>query len=78
MPPPCGQLVVLGGLIALGDTERQLDRGPPRGGLHAGPTAHELVEAIMQALPDAGFPRVLSAMGLARRVFAARELLPPS
>ncbi len=61
------ELVTLGVLIALGDVEPQLEAhlGAAMG---AGLRPGELVEAIMQALPYAGFPRVLAAMTVARRV----------
>lgn len=69
------ELVVLGVLIALGDTAPQLEAHLDAA-LNAGLTAREVVEAVMQAVPYAGFPRVLSAMAIARRVLAARGLLP--
>ncbi|MFI1920203.1 carboxymuconolactone decarboxylase family protein [Nocardia sp. NPDC020380] len=69
------ELVTLGVLIALGGVEPQLEAHLGTA-LAAGVTAGELVEAIMQALPYAGFPRVLGAMAVARKVFANRDLLP--
>ncbi|MDI2126810.1 nuclear transport factor 2 family protein [Yinghuangia seranimata] len=69
------ELVVLGALIALGGVEPQLE-AHLGSALGAGLTAPALVEAILQALPYAGFPRVFAAMGVARRVFAERGLLP--
>ncbi|MEU6580411.1 carboxymuconolactone decarboxylase family protein [Nocardia sp. NPDC046763] len=69
------ELVILGALIALGDTRPQLE-AHLGSALNAGVAPGEIVEAILQALPYAGFPRVLSAMGVARGVFAGRDLLP--
>jgi 4-carboxymuconolactone decarboxylase len=69
------ELVVLGVLIALGGVEPQLEAHLGTA-LNAGVRPAELVEAIMQALPYAGFPRVIGAMIVARRVLHARELLP--
>ena len=71
------ELVILGVLIGLGGVEPQLEAhittalnvGIPRAGV---------VEAIIQALPYAGFPRVLNTMTIARRVFAERDVLPLS
>ncbi|KAB8191498.1 hypothetical protein FH608_030025 [Nonomuraea phyllanthi] len=69
------ELVILGILIVLGDTERQLE-AHYQSALAAGLTSRELVEATLQALPYAGFPRVLNAMGIARRVLDEQHLLP--
>ncbi|MFE3255268.1 carboxymuconolactone decarboxylase family protein [Nocardia sp. NPDC059091] len=69
------ELVILGALIALGDTRPQLE-AHLGAALNAGVAPGEIVEAILQALPYAGFPRVLSAMSAARGVLAGRDLLP--
>ncbi|MFE3056470.1 carboxymuconolactone decarboxylase family protein [Nocardia sp. NPDC059239] len=69
------ELVILGALIALGDTRPQLE-AHLGSALNAGVAPGEIVEAILQALPYAGFPRVLSAMSVARGVLAGRDLLP--
>ncbi|WP_405495910.1 carboxymuconolactone decarboxylase family protein [Nocardia sp. NBC_00511] len=69
------ELVILGALVALGDTRPQLE-AHLGSALRAGVTPGELVEAILQALPYTGFPRVLTAMTVARQVFAERDLLP--
>jgi len=61
------ELVIIGALVTLGDTGRQL-RAHLTSARNAGLTSAELVEAIMQALPYAGFPRVLNAMTAARDV----------
>lgn len=63
------ELVIIGVLIALGGVEPQLE-AHLGSALTAGLTQSELVEAIMQALPYAGFPRVLGAMNVARRVIS--------
>ncbi|MFJ9367931.1 carboxymuconolactone decarboxylase family protein [Nocardia sp. NPDC101769] len=69
------ELVILGALIALGDTRPQLE-AHLGSALNAGVAPGEIVEAILQALPYTGFPRVLSAMSVARGVLAGRDLLP--
>lgn len=69
------ELVILGVLIALGDTERQLV-AHIKNGLNAGLQPDEVVEAIMQALPYAGFPRVMNAMTAAKRALADLGHLP--
>jgi 4-carboxymuconolactone decarboxylase len=69
------ELIILGALSALGDVEPQLEAHLGTA-LDVGLTPGELVETIMQVLPYTGFPRVLNAMAVANRVFAARGLLP--
>lgn len=69
------ELVVLGVLIAIGGVDPQL-QAHMESALNAGLRPAELVEAVMQALPYAGFPRVFGAMAVARRVLDARGLLP--
>ncbi|NRQ40499.1 carboxymuconolactone decarboxylase family protein [Nonomuraea sp. NN258] len=71
------ELVVLGVLVALGGVEPQLEAHLGTA-LNVGVRPRELVEAVMQALPYAGFPRVIGAMTVARRVLHARGLLPVS
>jgi 4-carboxymuconolactone decarboxylase len=75
---PRRELVTIGVLVALGDTDLQL-RSHINTGLNTGLTANEIVEAILQALPYAGFPRTINAMSVAKRVLADRGLLaiPP-
>ncbi|MEV5575444.1 carboxymuconolactone decarboxylase family protein [Spirillospora sp. NPDC052269] len=69
------ELVILGVLIALGATEPQIE-AHLGSALAAGLTPGELVEAVIQTVPYAGFPRTLAAMFVARRLFEARGLLP--
>jgi 4-carboxymuconolactone decarboxylase len=69
------ELVILGALIALGGVEQQIE-AHLGAALNAGLGPDEVVEAIMQVLPYAGFPRVFAAMSVARRVFERRDLLP--
>jgi 4-carboxymuconolactone decarboxylase len=71
------ELVTIGVLVALGDTERQL-ASHLTGALNSGLTGAELVEAILQTLPYAGFPRTVNAMLVAHRVLDERGELPPS
>ena len=71
------ELVILGVLIGLGGVEPQLEAHITTA-LNVGIPPAGVVEAIIQALPYAGFPRVLNAMTIARRVFAERDVLPLS
>ncbi|RJL35708.1 carboxymuconolactone decarboxylase family protein [Bailinhaonella thermotolerans] len=75
LDPARRELVVLGVLTALGGVEPQL-QAHLETALNVGVRPAELVEAIMQALPYAGFPRVFAAMTVARRVLQSRDLLP--
>jgi len=69
------ELVILGSLITLGGVEPQLEVHVGAA-LNAGLTPAEIVEAILQVLPYGGFPRVVAAINVAKRVFEARDLLP--
>lgn len=69
------ELVTIGVLVALGDTEKQL-ASHLTSGLNMGLTSTEVVEAILQTLPYAGFPRTINAMLVAQRVLADRGELP--
>lgn len=55
------QLVILGVLTALGDTERQV-ANHTRSALGAGLSPHEIVEAVYQTIPYVGFPRAIRAL----------------
>ncbi|MCA0991689.1 carboxymuconolactone decarboxylase family protein [Pseudalkalibacillus hwajinpoensis] len=65
-------LITLSSLITQG-TEPQLELHINTA-LTSGLTPKELVEAIMQLIPYTGFPRVLNALTLAKKVFNQREL----
>ncbi|NIH83894.1 carboxymuconolactone decarboxylase family protein [Amycolatopsis granulosa] len=69
------ELVILGALITTGGVEPQLEAHVGTA-LAAGLAPRAVVEAIMQVIPYAGFPRVFAAMAIARRVFDDRNLLP--
>jgi len=69
------ELVNIGVLIALGDTERQL-ASHLTSGLNAGLNPVEVTEAVLQALPYAGFPRTINALLVVRRVLQERGELP--
>lgn len=69
------ELVILGVLIGIGGLEPQLE-AHISSALGAGSQPQEVVEAIIQAVPYAGFPRTFTAMSVARRVFEERGLLP--
>lgn len=65
------QLVTIGALTAAGDTAPQL-RFHIGAALHVGLDAAQVVEALIQMVPFAGFPRALNAVAAARTVFEER------
>src|SRR5262245_41909534 len=69
------QLVTIAALTTLGDTEPQLEVHV-NAGLNVGLSAREIVEAMLQSIPYTGFPRVLNAVVVAKRVFAERNVSP--
>jgi 4-carboxymuconolactone decarboxylase len=62
------QLVTLGGLIAFGDTAPQ-QKVHFNAALNVGLSPRQVIETVIQAVPYAGFPRVLNAVGVVREVF---------
>ncbi|GAA2181400.1 carboxymuconolactone decarboxylase family protein [Brooklawnia cerclae] len=75
LEPQQRQLVTLGMLTALGGCEPQLEVHIGAS-LNVGLTPRQIVEAFLHASVYCGFPRALNAVGVARRVFASRGLLP--
>jgi 4-carboxymuconolactone decarboxylase len=46
-------------------------------GLTAGLTSTEIVESLIHLIPYTGFPRVLNALYIVKRVFAQRQIETP-
>jgi 4-carboxymuconolactone decarboxylase len=69
------QLVTISALTTLGGAEPQLEVHV-NAGLNVGLTAGEVVEAILHCIPYTGFPRVLNAVLVAKRVFGERGVSP--
>jgi 4-carboxymuconolactone decarboxylase len=69
------QLVTISALTTLGGAEPQLEVHV-HGGLNVGLTAGEIVEAMLHCIPYTGFPRVLNAIFVAKRVFEERNVSP--
>jgi 4-carboxymuconolactone decarboxylase len=69
------QLVTISALTTLGGAEPQLEVHV-NAALNVGLTAREVVEAMLQCIPYVGFPRVLNAVFVAKRVFKARNVDP--
>jgi 4-carboxymuconolactone decarboxylase len=68
------QLVILGVLTALGDTESQI-ANHTTSGLGAGLTPLEIVEAIYQTIPYAGLPRAIRALAAVSGVLRKHDLV---
>lgn len=71
------QLVTICALTTLGGAEPQLEVHV-NAGLNVGLSAREVVEAIIHCIPYTGFPRVLNAILVAKRVFQERNVDPLS
>ncbi|MFJ6438867.1 carboxymuconolactone decarboxylase family protein [Streptomyces sp. NPDC091416] len=71
------QLVTLGMLTALGGCEPQLEVHI-NAALNVGLTTEEIVEALLHSAVYCGMPRALNATFVAKKVFAERDLLPPT
>lgn len=69
------QLITISALTTLGGAEPQLEVHV-NAGLNVGLSAEEVVEAMMHCIPYVGFPRVLNAAFVAKRVFAERGVSP--
>ncbi|WP_046225626.1 carboxymuconolactone decarboxylase family protein [Paenibacillus dauci] len=67
------QLITLASLTTQGGCEPQLDVHI-NASLNVGLTPLEIVEAIMHCVPYTGFPRVLNAVFVAKRIFEERGL----
>jgi 4-carboxymuconolactone decarboxylase len=65
------QLVTISALTTPGGAEPQLEVHV-NAALNVGLTAREVVEAMLHCIPYTGFPRVLNAIFVAKRVFAER------
>jgi 4-carboxymuconolactone decarboxylase len=69
------QLVTVSALTALGGVEPQLEVHV-NAALNVGLTPREVVEAMLHCVPYTGFPRVLNAVFVAKRVFEERGVSP--
>jgi 4-carboxymuconolactone decarboxylase len=69
------QLITISALTTLGGAEPQLEVHV-HAALNVGLTAREVVEAILHGIPYTGFPRVLNAIFVAKRVFEERGVDP--
>ncbi|HZG18021.1 MAG TPA: carboxymuconolactone decarboxylase family protein [Candidatus Bathyarchaeia archaeon] len=68
------QLVTIASLTTQGGCEPQLTVHI-HAALNVGLSPKEIVEAIIHCCPYTGFPRVLNAMFLAKRIFEERDII---
>lgn len=67
------EMITLSSLLTLGGCESQLDVHI-NGALNVGITPQKIIEIFLQCIPYTGFPRVLNAVGVAKKVFQSRNL----
>ncbi|HMJ35167.1 MAG TPA: carboxymuconolactone decarboxylase family protein [Baekduia sp.] len=68
-------LVTIASLVTQG-TEREIELHVNTG-LTAGLTSTEIVESLIHLIPYTGFPRVLNALYVVKKVFAQRQVETP-
>ena len=66
------EMITVTSLLTQGDTAAQLEVHI-HGRLNVGLTKQEVVESFIQCLPYVGFPKVLNAVAVAKRVSASRK-----
>jgi 4-carboxymuconolactone decarboxylase len=67
------EIVTLASLLTQGGCENQLEVHI-NGALNVGVSAKKVVEVFLQCIPYTGFPRVLNAVGVAKKVFQIRNI----
>jgi len=65
------EMITVASLTTLGGCENQLEVHV-NGALNVGLTPEEIIETITQCIPYAGFPRVLNAIAVAKKVILPR------
>lgn len=67
------EMITLASLLTQGGCENQLEVHI-NGALNVGITPLKVIEVFLQCIPYTGFPRVLNAVGVAKKVFKARNV----
>ena len=67
------EMITLASLLTLGGCETQLEVHL-HGALNVGVTPQKIIETFLQCIPYTGFPRVLNAVAVAKRIFAQRQV----
>lgn len=68
------ELITLSSLLTAGGCEPQLEVHI-NGALNVGITPERIIETFLQCIPYTGFPKVLNAVSVAKKVFAEREIM---
>lgn len=68
------ELITLSILLTAGGCEPQLEVHI-NGALNVGITPERIIETFLQCIPYTGFPKVLNAVFVAKKVFAERKIL---
>lgn len=67
------EMITIASLLTAGGCEAQLDVHI-NGSLNVGISAEKVIETFIQCIPYTGFPRVLNAVNVAKKVFAERNI----
>jgi len=67
------ELITVTSLLTAGGCEPQLDVHI-NGALNVGILPEKIIEAFIQCIPYTGFPKVLNAVAIAKKVFADRHI----
>lgn len=68
------EMITITSLLALGGCEPQLEVHI-NGSLNTGISPAKIIETFIQCIPYAGFPRVLNAVFVAKKIFSERQLI---
>ena len=68
------ELITLSSLLTAGGCEPQLEVHI-NGALNVGITPKRIIETFLQCIPYTGFPKVLNAVFVAKKVFMEREIM---
>lgn len=68
------ELITLSSLLTAGGCEPQLEVHI-YGALNVGITPERIIETFLQCIPYTGFPKVLNAVFVAKKVFMEREIM---
>ena len=67
------EVITIAGLLTAGGCEAQLEVHI-NGSLNVGISPEKIIEIFIQCVPYTGFPKVLNAVGAAKKVFAERDI----
>jgi len=68
------ELITIASLLTAGGCEPQLEVHI-NGALNVGISAEKIIEAFLHCIPYTGFPKVLNAVTVAKKVFASRHIV---